>query len=58
MKFNFLRDMAINASINHVGMYNGSLCFQVGPSKGDPEGSKHHAHLSHVYSVPQNPAIF
>jgi hypothetical protein len=50
-------DMVINANIDLVGMYNDSLCFQVGPSKGDQEGSKHQDHPFHVYSVPQNPAI-
>lgn len=49
--------MLINANIDLVGMYNDTLCFLVGPSKGDQEGSKYHGHPFPMYSVPQNPAI-
>jgi hypothetical protein len=50
--------MGMNANIDLAGMHNNSLWFQVGPSKGDQEGSKHHEHHFHVYSVPQNPTIY
>ena len=31
--------MVINTNIDLVGMYEDSLCFQIGPSKGEKEGS-------------------
>ena len=50
-------DFVVTSNIELVGVWNDALCFQVGVTKTDQEGSKHVDHPFHVYSCPENPVI-
>jgi hypothetical protein len=50
-------DFVVTSNIELVRVWNDSLCFQVGVTKTNQDGSKHIDHPFHVYSCPENPVI-
>lgn len=50
-------ETVVDSNIELVGMWSDALCFEIVPTKTDPEGKKNLDHPFHVYSVPENPAI-
>ena len=50
-------DGVISANIELVGMWSDALCFEIGPTETDQNGTKHVDHPFHVYVCPETPAI-
>ena len=50
-------DNVVNQHMDLFGIWNDALIVQIGPTKGDQEGTKHVDHPFHIYSVPEEPAI-